>query len=88
MVDMHLFCSLLKAVMPGTRLILVGDVNQLPSVGPGKVLQDLISSGAFRTVMLRKIFRQAMESDIVTNAHRILNGEMPQMSSSMARCLR
>ena len=81
MVDMHLFCSLLKAVMPGTRLILVGDVNQLPSVGPGKVLQDLISSGAFRTVMLRKIFRQAMESDIVTNAHRILNGEMPQMSN-------
>lgn len=81
MVDMHLFCSLLKAVMPGTRLILVGDVNQLPSVGPGKVLQDLISSGVFRTVMLRKIFRQAMESDIVTNAHRILNGEMPQMSN-------
>ena len=81
MVDMHLFCSLLKAVMPGTRLILVGDVNQLPSVGPGKVLQDLISSGVFRTVMLRKIFRQAMESDIVTNAHRILNGEMPEMSN-------
>ena len=81
MVDMHLFCSLLKAVMPGTRLILVGDVNQLPSVGPGKVLQDLISSGVFRTVMLRKIFRQAMESDIVTNAHRILRGEMPEMSN-------
>ncbi|MGX8684548.1 MAG: SF1B family DNA helicase RecD2 [Lachnospiraceae bacterium] len=81
MVDMHLFCSLLKAVTPGTRLILVGDVNQLPSVGPGKVLQDLISSGVFRTVMLRKIFRQAMESDIVTNAHRILKGEMPQMSN-------
>ena len=81
MVDMHLFCSLLKAIMPGSRLILVGDVNQLPSVGPGKVLQDLISSGVFRTVMLRKIFRQAMESDIVTNAHRILKGEMPQMSN-------
>jgi exodeoxyribonuclease V alpha subunit len=81
MVDMHLFCSLLKAVMPGTRLILVGDVNQLPSVGPGKVLQDLISSGVFRTVMLRKIFRQAMESDIVTNAHRILRGEVPEMSN-------
>ena len=81
MVDMHLFCSLLKAVMPGTRLILVGDVNQLPSVGPGRVLQDLISSGVFRTVMLRKIFRQAMESDIVTNAHRILGGELPQMSN-------
>ena len=81
MVDMHLFCSLLKAVMPGTRLILVGDVNQLPSVGPGRVLQDLISSGVFRTVMLHKIFRQAMESDIVTNAHRILNGEVPQMGN-------
>ena len=81
MVDMHLFCSLLKAIMPGTRLILVGDVNQLPSVGPGRVLQDLISSGVFRTVMLRKIFRQAMESDIVTNAHRILGGELPQMSN-------
>ena len=81
MVDMHLFCSLLKAVVPGTRLILVGDVNQLPSVGPGRVLQDLIESGVFRTVMLRKIFRQALESDIVTNAHRILNGEMPQMGN-------
>ena len=81
MVDMHLFCSLLKAVMPGTRLILVGDVNQLPSVGPGRVLQDLIGSGVFRTVMLKKIFRQALESDIVTNAHRILGGELPQMSN-------
>lgn len=81
MVDMHLFCSFLKAVMPGTRLILVGDVNQLPSVGPGRVLQDLIGSGVFRTVMLRKIFRQALESDIVTNAHRILNGEVPEMGN-------
>ena len=81
MVDMHLFCSLLKAVMPGTRLILVGDVNQLPSVGPGRVLQDLIESGVFRTVMLTKIFRQAMESDIITNAHRILNGEAPKMGN-------
>ena len=81
MVDMHLFCSFLKAVRPGTRIILVGDVNQLPSVGPGRVLQDLIESGVFRTVMLRKIFRQALESDIVANAHRILNGEMPQISN-------
>ena len=81
MVDMHLFCSLLKAVMPGTRLILVGDVNQLPSVGPGKVLQDLIAAGVFRTVMLTKIFRQAMESDIITNAHRILSGEVPRMGN-------
>ena len=81
MVDMHLFYSFLKAVTPGTRLILVGDVNQLPSVGPGRVLQDLIASGVFRTVMLRKIFRQALESDIVTNAHRILNGEVPEMGN-------
>ena len=81
MVDMHLFCSFLKAVMPGTRLILVGDVNQLPSVGPGRVLQDLIESGVFRTVMLKKIFRQALESDIVTNAHRILNGQVPEMGN-------
>ena len=81
MVDMHLFCSFLKAVMPGTRLILVGDVDQLPSVGPGRVLRDLIESGVFRTVMLRKIFRQALESDIVTNAHRILQGEMPSINN-------
>ena len=81
MVDMHLFCSFLKAVMPGTRLILVGDVNQLPSVGPGRVLRDLIESGVFRTVMLRKIFRQALESDIVANAHRILQGEMPSINN-------
>ena len=81
MVDMHLFCSFLKAVTPGTRLILVGDVNQLPSVGPGRVLRDLIESNVFRTVMLRKIFRQALESDIVTNAHRILQGEMPSINN-------
>ena len=76
MVDMHLFYSFLKAVTPGTRLILVGDVNQLPSVGPGRVLQDLIASGVFRTVMLRKIFRQALESDIVTNALHCDTGEI------------
>lgn len=74
MVDMHLFYSLLRAVRPGTRMILVGDVNQLPSVGPGKVLRDLIDSGMFCTVILHKIFRQAQESDIVMNAHRILHG--------------
>lgn len=75
MVDIHLFQSLLKAVSPGTRLILVGDVNQLPSVGPGQVLHDLIESGAFPVVRLQKIFRQAGESDIVVNAHRINRGE-------------
>lgn len=75
MVDINLFQSLLKAVSPGTRLILVGDVNQLPSVGPGQVLHDLIESGAFPVVRLQKIFRQAGESDIVVNAHRINRGE-------------
>ena len=81
MVDMFLFYSLLKAVRLGTRLILVGDVNQLPSVGPGRVLQDLIRSGVFRTVILQKIFRQAAQSDIVLNAHRILRGEMPELEN-------
>lgn len=75
MVDIHLFQSLLKAVSPGTRLILVGDGNQLPSVGPGQVLHDLIESGRFPVVRLQKIFRQAGESDIVVNAHRINRGE-------------
>lgn len=75
MVDIQLFQALLKAVMPGTRLILVGDVNQLPSVGPGQVLRDLIAGACFPTVELKKIFRQAEKSDIVVNAHRINNGE-------------
>ncbi|MCI5585266.1 MAG: ATP-dependent RecD-like DNA helicase [Lachnospiraceae bacterium] len=77
MVDIHLFQALLKAIAPGTRLILVGDVNQLPSVGPGQVLQDLISSEAFSVVRLEKIFRQAKDSDIVVNAHKIHQGERP-----------
>lgn len=81
MVDIFLFQSLLKAVPVGTRLIMVGDVNQLPSVGPGQVLSDLISSGAFRTVTLEKIFRQAQESDIVLNAHRIHLGEDPVLDN-------
>lgn len=75
MVDLVLFQALLKAVAPGTRLILVGDVNQLPSVGPGQVLRDLMISRAFPMVVLQKIFRQAKESDIVVNAHRINRGE-------------
>ena len=76
MVDMHLFYALLKAVVPGMHLILVGDASQLPSVGPGQVLHDLIDSGKFPTIVLQKIFRQAEESDIVMNAHRIHRGEM------------
>ncbi len=75
MVDLFLFQALLKAVMVGTRLIMVGDVNQLPSVGPGQVLQDIMSSGRFPMVVLERIFRQAGESDIVWNAHRIHAGE-------------
>ena len=75
MVDIYLFQSLLEAVSVGTRLILVGDVDQLPSVGPGQVLQDLIGSKSFPTVMLKKIYRQAGESDIVMNAHRINMGQ-------------
>ncbi len=75
MVDIFLFQALLKAVTVGTRLIMVGDVNQLPSVGPGQVLQDIMNSGRFPMVVLEKIFRQAGESDIVWNAHRIHAGE-------------
>lgn len=81
MVDIRLFQALLKAVAPGTRLVLVGDVNQLPSVGAGQVLKDLIESGRFPTVELKKIFRQAEQSDIVVNAHRINNGETIAMDN-------
>ncbi len=81
MVDIFLFSALLKAVMPGTKLIMVGDSSQLPSVGPGQVLRDLIESGLFKTVILQKIFRQAGESDIVMNAHRINNGEEPLLNN-------
>ena len=75
MVDIYLFHSLLKAVAVGTRLVLVGDVNQLPSVGPGNVLKDVIRSHCFTVVKLSRIFRQAAESDIIVNAHRIHDGE-------------
>ena len=74
MVDIFLMHALLSAVVSGTRLILVGDVNQLPSVGPGSVLKDIISSGCFPVVELVKIFRQASQSDIVVNAHKINQG--------------
>jgi exodeoxyribonuclease V alpha subunit len=75
MVDIHLFQALLKAIAPGTRLVMVGDRNQLPSVGPGQVLKDLMESGHIPTVVLNKIFRQAGESDIVVNAHKINEGK-------------
>lgn len=74
MVDIHLMHSLLRAVNVGTRLILVGDVDQLPSVGPGNVLRDMIESQCFHVVKLTRIFRQAAQSDIVVNAHRINEG--------------
>ena len=75
MVDISLMHSLLKAIVPGTRLILVGDANQLPSVGPGSVLRDIIESGKYQVVRLNKIFRQASQSDIVVNAHKINEGK-------------
>ena len=81
MVDIHLMHSLLMAVTAGTRLILVGDENQLPSVGPGNVLRDIIRSGQFPVVELKKIFRQASESDIVVNAHKIHRGEQVEINN-------
>jgi exodeoxyribonuclease V alpha subunit len=82
MVDLPLFGMFLKAVPPGCRLIFVGDVDQLPSVGPGNVLRDLIRSGAIETAALSEIFRQAGESQIVVNAHRVNSGRPPFGASS------
>ena len=80
MVDISLMNSLLKAIAPGTRLILVGDVDQLPSVGPGNVLRDIINSGVVESVRLTQIFRQRGESLIVKNAHRINQGLFPLLT--------
>lgn len=77
MIDVHLFLSVLKAVPFTSRLIIVGDVNQIPSVGPGKVLADLIESQTLPTVMLTKVFRQAATSQIIVNAHAVNSGEPP-----------
>ena len=82
MVDITLMHNLLKAVVAGTRLILVGDVNQLPSVGPGCVLKDIIDSHACNVVRLNRIFRQASESDIIVNAHKINRGEPVSLDNS------
>lgn len=82
MVDMYLMNALLRAVAVGTRLILVGDSNQLPSVGPGNVLKDIIASKEFNVVMLTRIFRQAALSGIVVNAHKINDGEMVALDNS------
>lgn len=81
MVDIYLAHALLEAVVPGTHLILVGDVNQLPSVGPGNVLKDIIYSGAFPVIELSTVYRQEEGSDIVMNAHRINHGEYPVMNN-------
>ena len=81
MVDSSLFYSLLQAIMPGTRLVLVGDSNQLPSVGPGNVLKDIIRSGIFSVTVLDKIFRQGENSDIITNAHLINAGKQLEINN-------
>ncbi len=81
MVDIFLMHSLLRAVSAGTRLILVGDINQLPSVGPGCVLKDIIRSEKYHVVMLTKIFRQAAQSDIIVNAHKINRGEQVELNN-------
>lgn len=82
MVDSGIFYNLLQAVMPGTRLILVGDSNQLPSVGPGNVLKDIIASNVFSVTVLDKIFRQGQGSDIITNAHMIHAGKHPEIKNT------
>ncbi len=80
MIDTSLMCALLKAIKPGARLIIIGDSDQLPSVGAGNVLSDVINSGCFATVQLTEIFRQARQSLIITNAHKINAGIMPELS--------
>lgn len=80
MIDIILMNNLLKAITPGTRILIVGDVDQLPSVGPGNVLRDLIDSKCIKVVRLSEIFRQSKESMIIVNAHKINNGEMPVLN--------
>lgn len=81
MIDILLMYNLVKAIPPQALLILVGDVNQLPAVGPGNVLRDLIDSGALRTVVLNEIFRQSRQSEIVVNAHRVNSGRLPKFTN-------
>ena len=83
MVDTFLVHALLKAITIGTRVVFVGDINQLASVGPGNVLRDIIESEQFSVVRLTKVFRQAGESGIVTNAHKINKGEQVTLDNSM-----
>ncbi|MCY4106769.1 MAG: ATP-dependent RecD-like DNA helicase [Chloroflexi bacterium] len=79
MMDIQLFSMLLKAIKPAAHLLLLGDVDQLPSVGAGRVLQDCIEAGLFRVTRLTKIFRQEADSAIITNAHRVVRGQLPQI---------
>ena len=81
MVDLALFSALLRALRPGTRLVLVGDADQLPSVGAGNVFSDLIRSGRVETVFLREVFRQAEQSAIIRNAHAVNLGQPPQLTN-------
>src|SRR5205823_4211257 len=81
MLDLVLFYNILKALTPDTHLMLVGDVDQLPSVGAGDVLRNLINSGAVHVTSLATIFRQASTSLIITNAHRINQGQMPDLTN-------
>ena len=85
MIDITLMHSLLKAVPTAAHLVLVGDIDQLPSVGPGSVLRELIDSGLIPVVRLKHIFRQAQQSQIITNAHRINQGEFPHIDNQKAR---
>ena len=82
MVDVSLFSALLRALRPGTRLVLVGDADQLPSVGAGSVFSDLIRSGKIETVVLREVFRQAEQSAIIRNAHRVNLGQAPELKGN------
>jgi len=82
MVDVPLMASLLRALPPRSGLILVGDVDQLPSVGPGQVLADIIDSGAVPVARLTEVFRQPAQSRIVVNAHQINRGQMPELGTS------
>ncbi len=83
MVDASIFCSLIEAVIPGTRLVMVGDADQLPSVGPGYVLKDLIDSNTIPIARLTEVFRQSSQSLIIRNAHRIHDGQMPEMDQTL-----
>jgi exodeoxyribonuclease V alpha subunit len=80
MLDLFLAHSLVKAIPPEAQVLLIGDVDQLPSVGPGMVLRDLIESKRVPVIRLTKVFRQAAESQIVTNAHRINAGQFPRLT--------